>query len=196
MLNFKYNILYLIVAKRVDNLKESIESCLSQENVNPFIFIACNSLESFREAKLLCKKPIIYEPTLVVSKNMIIIMSNDEKSIMHQAIKFGVSNSCKYYCMCFIPAKLNNSFSKKSVEKIKDDVIGCYSNVIDSGSKLYTNITSINLINFGPVVFMKKEIATAFNHENVGDFLRFCVINGCFYHFDDFLVETQWIKFI
>ena len=197
MLNFKHNVCYLIIAKRPELVKEAIDSCLSQTNVNPYVIVVCESRESFYEAKLLCTNPIIYEPNVVSCKNMLVVHAGvDEKSAMINMVNFGRSKNCQYYCICLLPSVLNKDFSKRSVAQIKDVVIGTYTNMMDSGLKVYTSISGMDSIYPGTVIFLKKEIATAFNHEKIGDFIRFCISNGCLYHFEEFLAEIQWIKFM
>ncbi len=194
MLKFKQNILFSVLTHGPDT-KDCIKSCLEQDGVNPFICVNAREYDgSFIGAKSLCENPFIYEPNYVESARMICSVGGDEKLNIGRAISFGLKNKCKYFCFIQTPTELDSSFSKKSIDLIKDEIIGTYSNLLDSGIKIYTHMI-LGEPNVGPVIFVSLRHAQIFNHNSVGEYISQLSRMGAFYKFDDFLVRNQWIQF-
>lgn len=196
MLKFKHNTLFSIFSGENIDIAGCISSCLVQEGVNPYLFV-CHSERgnSYYTSKSLCENPTIYEPELVVSKNMMITFKTEEGNDVRRAINFGLENKCKYFCFIYVPSILDKQFCDRSIKELKDEVIGTYSNLMDSGKPIYTNICNGN-INAGPVFMITEKWAKTFNFPLMGDFLRHLTYNGAFYHFDEFLIRNQWTKIL
>ncbi len=197
MLEYKHKVLFSLISRdNDDELKECIESILAQTGIIPFISIAClNSNDtSFFIAKSFCKDILEYEPFYIVSKNIAVYRVNTEKKAIDNAIKFGNNNKCEYYTFMHNPGILNKDYTKRAIKLIKEDVIGVYTDSIDSSIKMYSNLASDREINLGPYFVTKGSIANMFNHEAMADYLKNIVNRGVFAHIPEFLVESKWIK--
>lgn len=198
-LSLKNKVLFNILCRADERcIQKSIDSCLNQSDIIPYINVSIlsNADNSFSKAKEKCVNPIIYEPNIIYSENTLISRGVNEQNSIIQSIQFGAKNSCKYYCFMHSPCVLNPELLKKSIKLIKDDVVGCYSNIIDSDIRIYTSFWSENSVGIGPVVILKDSVAQRFNAQNMGDFIKSMVNFGVLYHIPEFLVEAQWINSI
>lgn len=193
MLKFKHNVLFIIVGRNHD-VSDCINSCLSQKNINPYLYIIHNEQsDGFFRSKTFCKNPTIYEYNVIIGKKEVICLSEQENTDFLKAISFGLENKCRYFCFIYAPTVINENFCSMSIEQIKEEVVGTYGNLIDSGVPMYTHIDNNNN-NIGPVFLIGEKYARMFNHQNIGDYVKNLSEIGPLYHFDDFLMENSWIK--
>lgn len=200
MLKFKPKILYNVIFRNNhDQVKECIESILAQDDVRPYIAASClNSTDnSFSWCKTLVgKNPSVYDPSMAMDEKYATFMVSDERAAITNGIIFGNSKEVQYYCFMYCPGILAQSYSKRAVKCMNEDTIGAYSDIIDSGIKIYTHLNVDSTINIGSFVFLKSSIAQRFGHNTMPEFLASIVNLGVFAHIPEFLAESKWIQSI
>lgn len=197
MLLFKKKILFNIIARNDENIIEkSIESILKQKDIRASINVACLGTEdsTFYLSKRFCKNPSVYEPETVLSDSMAISKVGDEKTAIGNGILLGRKNECQYYCFMHCPVILDCQYSEKLINVINNNVIGAYSDILDSGTPTYTSLTTDKNINIGSCFLIKSSIAERFNHNSMGEFLHNIVNIGVMINVPEFLVESKWLE--
>lgn len=196
-MKYKNKILFNIISRNNEStINQSIKSILEQKNVRPYINIGClNSTDkSFVFAKTYCQNPLTYEPTLVVTDNILISRIENEKSAIINGINFGASKNVEYYCFMHLPCILSRDYCEKTLALMDDEISAVFTDVIDSGLNIYSSLNNDNIINIGPCFIIKASFAKRFNNENIGDYLNSMVNQTIFGHIPKFLVNSDHIS--
>lgn len=197
MLNFKKKVLFNIISRSdEDIIVDSINSILSQDGIKPFINVAsldCHDT-TFYLAKQFCKNPSVYEPSVVISEDITVCRTTEEKTSITNGLIMGRKHDVQYYCFMHCPGILDKQYCKKLISQFNEDVICAYSNIMDSGLPVYTNLSVDKNINIGSYFIIKANLAERFNNNSMGDFLSAIVNLGVMVNVPEFLVESKWLE--
>jgi len=197
MLAFKPKVLFNLICRNDETIiQDCLDSILSQEGIRPYLNISCldSNDTTFFWAKSYCKSPSVYEPNQVVSEQITACRTPDEKSSLINGVITGRRVEAQYYVFMHCPGILTKNYSKKLITLINDEVMGGYTDVIDSGIKIYTHLNTDRCINIGPYLLLKSSISEQYNHEDMRSFLSAIVNIGILAHLPEFLAGNNWIK--